>query len=158
MNERIIHRIFEASVILKALHAVIECVGGAALYLVTTSEIQQTVRWMTQSELVEDPQDVIATHLLALAQSFSVDSKSFYAFYLLSHGIVKLVLAAGLLANRLWAYPASLAALVLFIVYQLYRYSYTASLGLLALTVFDVLLIWLVWHEYRLVRKHLPLS
>lgn len=155
MNERIIHRVFEMSVILKALHALVECLGGILLYLVSTAQIAATVRWMTQSELVEDPQDFIATHLFTLAQNFSVDSKSFYAFYLLSHGVVKLALAAGLLANRLWAYPASLVALALFIAYQLYRYSYTHAVGLLLLTLFDIVLIWLVWHEYRLVRRHI---
>lgn len=158
MNERIIHRVFEIGVLLKALHAAIECTGGVALYLISTDAILQTVRWVTQSELVEDPNDLVATQLLHMAQTFSLSSKSFYAFYLLSHGLVKLGLAAGLLANRLWAYPASIVALILFIIYQIYRFSYTLSPGLLALTVFDIVLIWLVWHEYRLVRLHLPLT
>ena len=153
MNERIIHRVFEASILLKALHALIECAGGIALYIVSSATITNIVRAMTQSELVEDPHDYIATHLLAMAQDFSISSKSFYAFYLLSHGVVKLALAAGLLANRLWAYPATLAALVLFIIYQVYRYSYTYAPGLIVLTVFDIVVFWLVWHEYRLVRR-----
>jgi uncharacterized membrane protein len=158
LNERSIHRVFEASVVLKAVHASIECLGGVFLYVIPTADITGTVRWMTQSELVEDPHDFVATQLLDLAQGLSVASQSFYAFYLFSHGVVKLALAAGLLANRLWAYPASLAALLLFIVYQLYRYSYTHSAGLLALTLFDLLLIWLVWHEYRLVKRHRAFS
>jgi len=153
VNERIIHRVFEASILLKAAHALIECAGGIALFVVSSDTIVGLVRTITQSELVEDPNDYVATHLLALAQGMSISSKSFYAFYLLSHGLVKLALAVGLLANRLWAYPAALAALVLFIMYQLYRYSYTHGLGLIVLTVFDVFVLWLVWHEYRLVRR-----
>jgi hypothetical protein len=46
----------------------------------------------------------------------------------------------------------------LFIVYQLYRFSYTHGFGLIVLTVFDVFVIGLIWHEYRLVRRHLPLE
>jgi uncharacterized membrane protein len=153
LNERIIHRVFEASILLKALHALVECAGGVLLYLVTTQDIAALVNWLTQSELVEDPRDIIAVALVNLAQGFSVSSKSFYAFYLLSHGVVKLALAAGLLANRLWAYPATLVVLVLFIAYQVYRYSYTFAPGLLVLTVFDFLVLWLVWHEYRLVQR-----
>ena len=152
MNERIIHRVFEVSILLKALHALVECAGGIALYAVSSDTIVSLVRAMTQSELVEDPNDYVATHLLSMAQDMSISSKSFYAFYLLSHGLVKLALAVGLLANRLWAYPATLAALVLFIIYQVYRYSYTHALGLIILTVFDIFVLWLVWHEYRLVR------
>ena len=153
MNERIIHRVFEVSILLKALHALIECAGGVMLYVATAQDITSLVRWFTQSELVEDPRDIIATTLVNMAQGLSVDSKSFYAFYLLSHGLVKLALAAGLLANKLWAYPATLVVLVLFIAYQLYRYSYTYAPGLIILTVFDLVVLWLVWHEYQLAKR-----
>ena len=33
--------------------------------------------------------------------------------------------------------------------------SYTHGVGLIVLTVFDVFVIGLIWHEYRLVRRHL---
>jgi uncharacterized membrane protein len=91
-----------------------------------------------------------------MAQDFSVESKHFYAFYLLSHGLVKLLLVIGLLRGKFWSYPASLIVLGLFIVYQLYRFSFTHGIGLLLLTLFDVLVMVLIWHEYRLVRRHPP--
>ena len=155
MNERRIHQIFQISVLLKGAHAVIECVGGLALALVSTNTIVALVNAMTQEELVEDPDDFVATHLLQMAQNFSISSKHFYASYLLGHGIVKLGLVIGLLRNQLWSYPASLVVLGLFVVYQLYRYLYSQSVGLILLTVLDLVVIGLVWHEYRLVRRHL---
>jgi uncharacterized membrane protein len=158
MNERIIHRVFEVSVLLKGAHALVECLGGIALYAVSTASISSLVRLATQSELVEDPNDLVATYLLQAAQGLSLGSKQFYASYLVSHGLVKLLLVVGLLRNRPWSYPASLAALTLFIAYQIYRYSYTQALGLIVLTVFDVFVMALIWHEYRLVRRHVPLS
>jgi len=42
-----------------------------------------------------------------------------------------------------------IALLTLFIAYQLYRISYTHSLGLIFLTLFDVFVVWLTWKEYR---------
>jgi uncharacterized membrane protein len=156
MNEHRIHQIFKMSVLLKGAHALIECVGGIALALVDTSTITDLVNALTQEELIEDPKDLVATHLLAWAQHFSVATKDFYAFYLLSHGIVKLFLVVGLLKKKVWSYPASLIVLGLFIVYQLYRYSQTHGLGLIVLTLFDIVVIALIWHEYRLVRRHLP--
>jgi uncharacterized membrane protein len=60
-----------------------------------------------------------------------------------------------LLKNKLSAYPASLIALGLFVLYQLYRFSYTHAAGLIVLTVFDLLVMSLIWHEYRLVGRHL---
>jgi uncharacterized membrane protein len=101
---------------------------------------------------------LVARHLLGYAQSFSIDSQHFYAWYLLSHGMVKLLLVAGLLRRQMWSYPASIVVMMLFIAYQLYRYSYTGSVGLLVLSAFDVVVIWLIWHEYRLVRRHIGLA
>jgi len=155
LNERRIHRIFEISLLLKGAHALIECIGGLALALVGTSTITGLVNAFTQEELLEDPNDFVATRLLSLAQNFSVSTQRFYAFYLLSHGVIKAFLVVGLLRNKLWAYPVSLVVLGLFIVYQLYRFAYTHGFGLIVLTVFDVFVIGLIWHEYRLVRRHL---
>ena len=156
MNERRIHQFFEVSVLLKGAHALIECIGGLVLAFVSTSAITSLVNSLTQEELIEDPNDFVAVHLLGLAQNFTISTKHFYAFYLLSHGIIKLFLVIGLLRGKLWAYPVSLFVLGLFIVYQLYRFSYTHGFGLIVLTVFDVVVIGLIWHEYRLVRRHLP--
>jgi uncharacterized membrane protein len=153
MNERRIHRIFQVSVILKGAHALIESVGGITLYLVSTDTILAFVNRITQEELLDDPNDFLATRLLHMAQTFSVADKSFYAFYLLGHGLVKLWLVVGLLRNRLWSYPASLIVMTAFIVYQLYRFSYTYSLGLIVLTIFDVFVIVLIWHEWRLMKQ-----
>ncbi|MBN9253188.1 MULTISPECIES: DUF2127 domain-containing protein [unclassified Mesorhizobium] len=154
MDERRIHQVFQISVLLKGAHALVECIGGLMLALISTDTIVSLVRQLTQEELIEDPHDFLAGHLLTLASNFSVSTQHFYAFYLLSHGLVKLALVAGLLTNKLWAYPASLVALSLFIVYQLYRFSYTHSAGLIVLTVFDLFVMVLIWHEYRLVRQH----
>lgn len=157
MDERRIHRIFQISIIIKGLHATIECAGGIALYFVSTTTIVRWVELLTQDELAEDPRDFVATHFLSAAQHLSVGTETFYAFYLLSHGLVKVFLVAGLLKEKLWAYPASLAVLGAFIAYQAYRYSFTHSIGLIILTVFDLIVIWLVWHEWRVLRQHLAI-
>ena len=158
MNEHRIHQIFQVSVLLKGAHALIECLGGIALALVGTNSIANLVNTIAQDELIEDPNDFVATHLLAMAHDFSVQTKNFYAFYLLSHGVVKLLLVVGLLRNKLWSYPASLIVLGLFVVYQLYRFTYTHGFGLIVLTVFDAIVMILIWHEYGLMRRHRPIE
>ncbi len=156
MNERRIHQLFEISVLLKGAHALIECIGGIILALVSTESILQLANRITQPELLNDPNDFIATHLLAWAQDFSVGTKNFYAYYLLSHGLVKVLLVIGLLRGKMWAYPASLVALALFIAYQLYRFTDTHGIGLIILTVFDLVVMILIWQEYKVVRQHMP--
>jgi uncharacterized membrane protein len=51
MNEHRIHQFFELSVLLKGAHAVLECVGGVALALVSTSTIRALVNALTKEEL-----------------------------------------------------------------------------------------------------------
>jgi hypothetical protein len=95
MNEHRIHQIFQVGAPLKGARAAIECVRGIGLAVVSTSAVANLVKALTQKELLEEPKDFVATHLLAAAQNFSVETKHFYAFYLLSHGIVKLLLFIG---------------------------------------------------------------
>lgn len=156
MQEKQIHRIFVASVLFKGVHALIEIVGGIALYLVSTETIVRTINRWSYDELIEDRNDWVANHLLDFSRHFSVAEHGFYAFYLLSHGIIKSVLVLGLLREKLWAYPASFAVFGAFIAYQLYRYSFTQDFGLILLSIFDLFVIYLAVHEYRLLRKHLP--
>jgi uncharacterized membrane protein len=156
VQDKRIHQIFVVSVLFKGIHALIEIAGGIALYLVSTATIVATIQRYSYDELVEDKNDWVATHLLDFARTFSVAEHNFYAFYLLSHGLIKSVLVIGLLRERLWAYPASFAVFGAFIAYQLYRYSLTGDIGLILLSIFDAFVIYLAVHEYRLLRRHLP--
>ena len=156
MQEQRIHQIFVGSVIFKGLHALIEIVGGLMLALISTQTIVHAVAGWSYDELAENRHDWIASHLLDFARGFSVADHNFYAFYLLSHGIIKAVLVWGLLREKLWAYPASFAVFGLFIAYQLYRYTFTHEVALILLSIFDLFVIYLAVHEYRLLRHHRP--
>jgi uncharacterized membrane protein len=142
MQEKRYHQIFILSVLAKGAHALIEVVGGLALYLFSADAIG---RWVDHI----DPHEWLARH-------FPVGEQRFFAFYLLSHGLVKAVIVFGLLREKIWAYPAAITVFSLFIAYQLYRYSYTHEIALIALSIFDLFVIYLTVHEYRLLRKHLP--
>jgi len=100
-------------------------------------------------ELSEDPRDFIATHLVRAYHSFVSGGKHFASLYLLSHGVVKLVLVVALFWNKLWAYPLMIIMLAAFIFYQLYRFALTHSLVMVLLTLFDLVVIVLTWLEYR---------
>jgi uncharacterized membrane protein len=156
--EKDIHQLFEISVFLKGIHAIIEIIGGLALYFVSTDVISSALEWVAESDYLDDPHDIISNFLMHQSSSLSVHSKTFAAFYLFSHGIIKIFLVVGLLRNKVWAYPTSLVVLGLFIVYQVYRYNITHSVWLIVLTVFDILVMWLIWHEYKLVRAGKPLT
>jgi uncharacterized membrane protein len=140
---------FEVGIILKGLDGVLEVIGGVLLLVVSPATIDRVVTSLTQHELSEDPHDFLAAHLLKTAHGLTGSAVLFGAVYLLSHGAVKVILVTALLKKELWAYPWTIAFLGVFIVYQVYRLSVKPSVGLLALTVFDVVIAWLTYREYR---------
>jgi uncharacterized membrane protein len=142
-------RTFRIGLLLKAADGVLEVIGGLLLLFLRPAQIQRIVRTLTAHELTQDPHDVIARHLLHTASHLTTATTLFGAVYLLSHGISKLVLVVLVLQGHLWAYPWLIALLLAFIAYQLYRLSERLSVGLIALTVFDAVLVWLTWREYR---------
>jgi len=141
-------RIFEIGIIAKGLNGVAEVVGGLLLLFVTPMRIRHLAGAVTQGELSEDPHDFVATHLLHTANGLTGAAVLFGAMYLLTHGLVKVVLVVALLLNKLWAYPWMIGVLLLFIAYQLYRIALQPTAGLVALTVFDGLIVALTWREY----------
>jgi uncharacterized membrane protein len=97
--------------------------------------------------------DIIANFLLKTSREFSVASQYFGVLYLLAHGIVKLFLFMMLRQKKLWAYPLTIVFLVLFIGYQIYRYTYSKSIWLVALTIFDIIMVFLTWLEYKRINR-----
>ena len=151
-SERRIYRLFEISVLLKGADAALEIIGGTLVLLVPPTFIQHIAVYFTKEELGEDPNDFIANHLLHAAQQYAVGGELFAALYLLSHGVVKFGIVAGLLRGKLWAYPTALVVFGLFAAYQAYLFFLGHSVALAALTVFDLVVMWFIWREYQIVR------
>lgn len=147
---QMLHWAFEGSLLLKGFFALLELLGGMVLYFIGTSTILQFIQHATLEELTEDPADRVAQFILQVAQTLSMETKDFYAVYLALHGIVKLFLVINLWRGVRWAYPLALGVLPLFVIYQLYRYSHTQSIGLVLLSAFDLIMIALIWREYWL--------
>ena len=153
LDEKRIHFIFDVSLWLKGIFALSEIVTGVAAYFVSQQFLISVAQWVTADEFAEDPHDVIANTLLHSMQNLSIGAQDFAAIYLLGHGVIKLWLIIGLLRKRLWYYPTALVVFALFIIYQLYRYSLTHSAWLLFITIIDLIVIGLTWHEYRYLRR-----
>lgn len=149
---RLTHLVFYISAVGKGVDGVLEVIGGVLLLAISPAQLYAVVRALTQHELTQDPNDAVANYLLHTAQNLSADAKTFGALYLLWHGIVKVFLIVALLQRRRWAYPVAIAAFLIFLVYQLYRYSHTHAPALLVLSVLDAFVIVLTWLEYRRLR------
>jgi uncharacterized membrane protein len=146
------HRLFTLGVAVKGIDGLLESVGGLVLLLTSARTMNAWVVALTHHELAEDPRDLVANFLLNHVAHLSADTRLFGAAYLLVHGAVKIFLVAGLLTNKRWSYPTALAVLGAFMLYQLYRFSYTHSIWLAAVTVVDLIVVVLIYEEYRAVR------
>lgn len=149
-------RLFEIGIIIKGLNGAAELLGGLLLLFASPGKIRHLALILTQGELSEDPHDVIAHYLLHTANGLTGGAVLFGAVYLLAHGAVKVVLVVALLMNKLWAYPCLIVVLLVFIGYQLYRIALNPTAGLVALTVFDAVIVALTWREYRRLRRVPP--
>jgi uncharacterized membrane protein len=157
-TEKELHRIFDATLLLKGIHATVELIGGLLLYIASADSITRVVDFFVKGEINEDPHDVIANYILMLGHSLGGSSKAFAALYLASHGVVNGLVTLGLWKEKMWAYPISLAVIMGFIAYQLYLLAFGYSLWLVVLTVLDVAILLLAWHEYRLLKMRKALT
>ena len=155
LREKYLYDLFRVSIFLKGLISLIEIFSGIAILFITPAMIGSLIINISQNELGEEPGSFLALHALPLAQQFSLTPTAFIAIYLLSRGLIKFGLVIALLRSKLWAYPAALAVMGIFIIYQVYQILIGHSIFLIALTLFDFVVIWLIWHEYGLVRRHI---
>jgi uncharacterized membrane protein len=154
MREKNIYKLFKISLIFKGIQAFIELILGSVFLYVKTGSISILIESMTKAELTEDPNDYVFRHIYDFAQNFSTNDKSFLSLYLLSHGVVKVILVAGILKNKSWAYPIFIIVQIFFCVYEIYITAHRQSLFFGIMSAFDILILWLVWHEYKLKKKH----
>jgi uncharacterized membrane protein len=145
----LLHLGFEIALLLKAVNGVFEIIGGVLLMFASSSYINHIAVLLTQSELSEDPNDAIANAILTFSQSYSVSAQNFGIFYLMSHGIIKLIMVVLLWQKRLWAYPLMIFFLSLFIAYQAYRYTIDHSFMMILLTILDLVVVFLTFVEYK---------
>ncbi len=155
MERKIEHRLFLLSVWSKGIAGLVEAIGGLLLLFIPQTGLNAFVIALTAPELAEDPTDRFATLLQHIVHELTAETKLFISGYLTIHGIIKVLLVVGLLGRRLWSYPVSLWFLAAFIAYQMYRFLFTHSLWLIALTVLDLIVAFLIWREYREVCKQM---
>jgi uncharacterized membrane protein len=155
LTEKQIHLLFKIGVALKGLDGAVEAVVGVALFFTSTASLRNLVDWLTQGELEEDPNDFIANHLVDFFHHLSINTEHFAAIYLLAYGLVKIGLVAGLLREKLWAYPTALIVLGLFLGYQIYRFSHNHSPGLAFVSLLDLIILAVIWRDYQYLKARL---
>jgi len=156
-KNNVIHKSFEIGILLKGIDGVLEILGGIILIFLNPVRLNKLTVLLTQHQLWEDPKDIIISFMIKLSSNFSVSTQYFAIFYLISHGIIKFILVILLWKKKTWAYPLTIVSLILFIIYQIYRYTIHHSLWLITLTIFDIIMIFLTFIEYKRMKNIITL-
>lgn len=154
--KKVVHISFEIGLLLKGIDGFLEILGGLLFTVLNPQRLNHLVYLLTQHELSEDPNDVVANFLVSLGHGFSISTQQFAKIYLISHGIIKLIFILLLWRKKLWAYPLSVLFLVFFIIYQIYRYTLLHSISMILLTLLDVAMIVLTYLEYKRIQSDFP--
>jgi uncharacterized membrane protein len=151
-NVKTVHRVFELAILIKGIDGVLETVGGLLILFIPLHSLDDWIRFLLAHELSTESHDLLAHAAEHLLDILSLSTKVFASVYLIGHGLVKIFLVYALWREKMWAFPIALWFIVLFVAYQLYRYTHTHSTALLIFALFDVCVSWFIWREY-LARK-----
>lgn len=152
-EQRTLHDLFLVTVWIKGVVGLLQLLGSVLLLFVNQGRLVSIAVLLTRPELAEDPSDPVALFLRHSAQQFGHGTQAFASLYLAIHGLIKVLLVAGLLRRRMWSYSVSIWVLGAFVVYQCHRYTQTHSTWLVLLTALDIAVVLLVWREFRLRKR-----
>ena len=142
------HGLFKAGVLIKLGIAIVEIIAGFAFYFLSY-EAMRTLATSFLQMIIKNPDSSVLNLVNSGFRDLVVYSTSFWVFIFLSHGVTKILLTQGLLRNKAWAYVTSLLVFSYFIVNQIYQAIRNPSIVLLLITVFDGIVVFLIFYEYR---------
>ena len=149
LSKRNIHMGFHIGLILKGIYDFGEILSGILLIFLTPDKMSKLISFISAGELREDPNDLIMRYLISFSKTFSINMQLTASFYLLSHGLVKLLIIIFLWKKKLWAYPVSCVIFFIFVVIQMLSFIQTHSIAMLFLTMIDMIMIVLTILEYK---------
>lgn len=148
--------LFHLSMWWKILYGCIRIAIAVILFnLIGTSFIDLFSKIMSH-EIATDPSDFLYQFVYRILENHSFTITYFVVIYLLFWGMIDIVFSVLLLRHKLWAFPFSLVMMSLFTIYEVYRVIHTKSLILLSLILLSIGIMYLIYNEYRnLKKKHI---
>lgn len=146
-----LHFAYLLGIALKGVDGLLEIGGGAMLLFTSRAGIVHLVESLARPEMAEGPGWLLEHHAVHMARTLSPGTLHFATIYLLIHGCIKVGLVAALMKGWRQAYPVALVLLTAFIVYQCFRLFRDHSLFLATFTAIDIVIVVLIWLEWRRV-------
>jgi uncharacterized membrane protein len=143
---------YKIGVAIKGLDGLGELIAGIALIISPSivHNVLMTIVGHAHKHHNSHTYHFIGTYVARLDQDLAKSGLLFLTIFLIAHGIIKLILVYCLFKRIVWAYPYAIGILTLFLIYQFYVIAKDpASLGLWLFAVLDIVIIWLVYGEWK---------
>lgn len=141
---------FRLVLLLKGADSLVQALGALVLVVVPPAVLAGRANAVVTRDLVGDGDGGWAHSLSRAARELADgDPRAFAVLYLLGHGLVKLVLVVAMLRRVVAAYPVAILVLGACLVFEVVRATRTGSMGLVALSAFDAVVLALVVHQFR---------
>jgi len=148
-NKINLDKLFGFALLMKGLNAILEIISSILLIIIKPEQIVKTISFFTSQEIVEDPKDFAANFLIKAFHNYSITSNTFWILYLLSHGVIKIILVIFLSKRKYKIYPVAIGVFVLFLLYEVYKLLIDGTFSIILLIIIDIITIYLTILEYK---------
>lgn len=142
-------RLFDVTLIIKAIAAVIDLVAAAVIFTTGSELVVRFFAKVTTLMTDFEGDGVISQYMSLQPGMISTFDIWFITGYLAFHGILNLILVEGIWFRRQWAYTKAMRILLFFFAYQCLRLMFIWSYWLFVITLYDLVVILLLYNEYR---------
>jgi len=149
----VLDRVFAVGVIIKGIDGALELIAGLALLLAPGAVDALLDGIAGRARAGGSRVDLfIATAVAHADAQLAGGGTVFLIVFLIAHGVIKLALVYALLRRIVKAYPWAIGILIAFLAYQVVALVMAPSIGQVLFSLLDVVIIVLVWREYRELR------
>ena len=152
LEEKVEHNLFSTVMWIRIIYGLVRVVFGLALLKIVGMSFLDILNYLLDKEIVFNPLNFIYTFTVNWLEHNPMYVTYFLASYFIFWGTLDTVLSYNLLKDKHWAFPVSLVLIVVFVIYEIFRFTHTHSLMLLWIIIFDIFLFWLIKREYNRVK------
>lgn len=147
--ERHLPFLFRISMWWRIFYGFLRIFLGTTLLKITGQPLSEIMYSLMSHEVTGHTSDFVLEKLYLFTETHEITVTYFIAFYFLFWGTVDIILSFCLLKHIKQAFPIAMGIIVLFILYGLFRLSYTHSGILACVIILDLVILYLINDEYH---------
>jgi uncharacterized membrane protein len=141
--------LFRASMWWRIFYGFLRLILGVSFLRIIGTPLSDFIYTLLSHEITGRAGDFVLEHMYTLFEIHDFTVTYFIAGYFIFWGTVDIILSLCLLHHIRQAFPITMGLIGLFIVYSMYRFTFTHSLVLLGVIAIDIVILYLIYGEYR---------